>query len=53
MVGRGWEGLGRSHPKVPDFRRARSFQDPTGMILAEIHNKGEREPVEKLGKPPG
>jgi hypothetical protein len=32
--------------KVPDPNEERSSQDPTGMTLAEIPNKGERELVE-------
>jgi len=27
--------------KVPDARKARGYQDPVGMTLAEILNKGE------------
>ena len=38
----GW-GIGGSHQKVPDTRKARGFQDPMRMTLAEIPNKGERE----------
>ena len=33
---------GDSHQKVPDARKARCSQDPKGMKLAEIHNKGEK-----------
>ena len=29
---------------------AKGFQDPTGMTLAEIPNKGEREPVETISR---
>ena len=36
-----------SQQKVPDSRKARGSQDPKGMTLSEIPNKGEREPVEK------
>jgi hypothetical protein len=44
----GW-GTGGSHQKVSDARKARGSQDPTGMMtLAEIPNKGEREPVETI-----
>jgi hypothetical protein len=39
-------GTGGSHWKVLDARKARPSQDPTGMALAEILNKDEREPVE-------
>jgi hypothetical protein len=41
-------GTEGSHKKVPDAREARGSQDPTGMTLAEIPNKGEREPVETI-----
>jgi hypothetical protein len=34
--------------KVPDARKARGPQNPMGMILAEIPNKREREPVETM-----
>ena len=43
----GW-GIGSSHQQVPDARKARGSQDPTGMTLAEIPNKGEIEPVETI-----
>jgi hypothetical protein len=39
-----------SHQKVPDARKARGSQDPTGMTLVEIPNKGEREPVETISR---
>jgi hypothetical protein len=39
-----------SQQKVPDIRKARGSQDPTGMTLAEITNKGEREPVETISR---
>ena len=45
----GW-GTGGSHQQVPDARKARGSQDPTGMRLAEMPNKGEGEPVEILSK---
>jgi hypothetical protein len=32
-----------SYQKVPDTRKARGSQDTTGMVLAEIANKGGRE----------
>ena len=32
-----------SYQKIPDDRKARDSQDPMGMILAEIPNKGEGE----------
>jgi hypothetical protein len=41
----GW-GSRNNKQKVPDARKARGSQHPTGMTLAEIPNKGEREPVE-------
>ena len=40
----GW-GTGGSNQKVPDARKARASQDPTGMTLAEVPHKGEEEPV--------
>jgi hypothetical protein len=46
--GRG--GAEGSHQKVSDARKARGYQNPTGMTLAEIHNKGEREPVETISR---
>jgi hypothetical protein len=42
--------LGGSHQKVPDARKARDSQDPTGMTLAEIPNKEEKEPVETISR---
>ena len=39
-----------SHQKVPDGRDPRYSQDPTGMILATIPNKGERELVENTSR---
>jgi hypothetical protein len=41
-------GTGDSHQKVPDARKAKGSQGPTSMTLAEIPNKGEREPVETI-----
>jgi hypothetical protein len=41
----GW-GTGVSNQKVPDSRKARGSQDPTGMRLVEMPNKGEGEPVD-------
>jgi hypothetical protein len=32
--------------EVPDARETRGFQYPTGMTLAEKHNRGEAEPEE-------
>jgi hypothetical protein len=48
---------GVNHQRVPDARKARGSQDPTGMTLPEIPNKGEGQPVEtivrrSLGKAP-
>ena len=45
----GW-GTRGSHQQVPGTRKARVSQDPTGMILAEIPNKGEKEPVETISR---
>jgi hypothetical protein len=39
-----------SHQQVPDARKARSSQDPTGMIFPEMPNKGEGEPVESISR---
>jgi hypothetical protein len=36
--------------KVPDARRAKGSQDPMGMTLAKIPNKGDREPVETISR---
>jgi hypothetical protein len=35
---------------VGDARKARGFQDPRGMMLAEIPNKEERETVEAIAR---
>ena len=43
-------GTGGSNQKVPDARKARASQDPTGMTLAEIPHKGEGEPVETISR---
>jgi len=45
----GW-GTGGSHQQVLDARKARGFQDPIGMRLAEMPNKGEGEPVETISR---
>jgi hypothetical protein len=37
-----------SHQKVPNTSKARSSQDPTGITLVEIHNKGVQEPIEAI-----
>lgn len=34
------------HQEVPDVREVRGFQDPVGMLLAEIPNGGQIEPEE-------
>jgi hypothetical protein len=44
-------GTGGSNQKVPDARKARASQDPTGMTLAKIPYKGEGEPVETISMP--
>jgi hypothetical protein len=41
----GGRGTGQ---KVPDARKGRGSQEPTGMALADIPNKDEGEPVETL-----
>jgi hypothetical protein len=46
--------LGGSIQKVPDARKARASQDPTGMILA-AQQKGEktcRDYIQRLGMGP-
>lgn len=45
----GW-GTVDSHQKVPDARKTRGSQDPTGMRLAEMLNKGEGEAVETISR---
>jgi hypothetical protein len=40
--------LKKKKKKVPNARKARGSQDPTGMTLAEILNKEEREPVKNI-----
>jgi hypothetical protein len=44
-----WRWRGSQH-KVPDTRKARRFQDPIGITLAEIPNKAEIEPVETISR---
>jgi len=39
-----------SHQQVPDARKTRGSQDPTGMRLAEMPNKGEGEPVKTISR---
>jgi hypothetical protein len=46
---RGW-GTGGGYQKISDARKARGFQDPKGMTLAEIPNKVEREFVESISR---
>jgi hypothetical protein len=41
-------GTGDNHQQVINVRKARGYQNTTGMRLAEISNKGEREPVETI-----
>ena len=36
--------------ELGDARKGRSSQNPTGMRLAEMPNKGEGEPVETIFK---
>jgi hypothetical protein len=43
-------GAGGSNQKVPDARKARASQNPTGMTLAEIPHKGEGEHVETISR---
>jgi hypothetical protein len=45
----GW-GTGDSHQQFPDARKARGSQDPTGIRLAEMPNKGEGEPEETISR---
>jgi hypothetical protein len=41
---------GGSQQKVPHTRKTRDSQNPMGMTLAEILNKGEREPVGTISR---
>jgi hypothetical protein len=41
-------GTWSSHKKVPDARKARGSQEPTGMALPKIPNKGEIESAETI-----
>jgi hypothetical protein len=43
-------GTGDSNQKVPDARRARAFNDSTGVTLAEICHKKEGEPVKTISR---
>ena len=47
-MGDGEQGVATRQSQIP--RKARGSQDPTGMTLAEIPNKVEREPVETISK---
>ena len=38
------------HLKLSNIRETRGSQDPTGMTIAEIPNKGERELVETISR---
>ena len=44
MCSNGRWGTSSSLKKVPDAKKARGFQDPVGITLAEIPTKGEKEP---------
>jgi hypothetical protein len=39
-----------SQQKALYAKKARGSQDPTGMKLVEIPNKGDREPVETISR---
>ena len=41
-------GTGGSQQKVPDARKTRGSQDPTGVALAEITNEAKRETAETI-----
>jgi hypothetical protein len=43
-------GTGSSNQNVSDVRKARSSQDPMGMTLAEILQKGEGELVQTISR---
>ena len=45
----GW-GTEGSHQKVPDARKARGSQNPTGMTLAEMPNTGVGELVKTISR---
>jgi hypothetical protein len=42
--------MGSSNQKVLDGRKSRGFQNPTGMPLAKIPNKGEIEAFETISR---
>jgi hypothetical protein len=50
----GRRGTGGRNQKVPDARKARTSQDPTGMTLAEIPRGGRTcgDHIQKLGMVP-
>ena len=50
MCNSGRWGTRGSYQKVPDARKARGSQDPMGMTLAEISNKGEIELAESINR---
>jgi hypothetical protein len=41
---------GDIHQEVPDARKGEGSQDPKGMTLAEIPNKGQREIIESISR---
>lgn len=43
-------GNGGNHQQVPEARKVRGSQDPTGVTLAEMLNKREGEPVETISR---
>jgi hypothetical protein len=49
-------GIGGSNQKIPDARKAKASQDPTGMTLADIPHKGRQNPsrdhIQRLGMDP-
>jgi hypothetical protein len=45
-----YRGDSKRYKKIPDARKARGSQEPTGMTLAEIPKKGEGEPVETISR---
>jgi len=44
-LGEGLKELKCRHQKVKDIRKAKGSQDPKGMRLAEILNKGEGKTI--------
>jgi hypothetical protein len=49
-VAMGYGKLGGRYQQIPDARKLKGSQDPTGMRLAEMLNKGEGEPVETISR---